>query len=209
MKRLFILIIILLCASVGFCDPPNNTTELEYQSQVIAGYIGEYLEWNVSAFKYANAGIGNYSGINLDINDPSNNLRFQIAPTQIPLSTPGLLVGSFNFFSSDPHYHLVIKPYNLVNDSDSTIDVEYELFVRIFGDFQGSDESSYGLMNTLSSNDGSNNITIDWSQAVLGNANYGAVMVQNSGIYFRLSRELTPQETGTYSARILFSLETI
>ncbi|MBR1583215.1 MAG: hypothetical protein IJ663_05680 [Spirochaetales bacterium] len=173
-------------------------TELEYHEQVIAGYIGEYLDWGVTAFRYADSEGG--KGLNLDINEVSNSIRYQIAPTQTPKSEPGLNIGSFHFFSSISNYSLRITPGYLVNTDDPSVRVPYELIVRFLGNFNNEDNElgyRFGILAACSGE----YIDIVWD-SVIG----GAVMVENAGIYFRLSEEVTVP--GLYSSTVVFELRT-
>ena len=184
---LLILIIPLCCATA--------VAELELNELVIAGYIGEYLEWGVSNFKYDSG-----KGLNLDINDNENSIRYQIAPTQTPKTSPGLRIGDFYFFSSIPTYSLIITPGYLVNSSNPSVTIPYEISVHFLGDFDTEDvdlERRYG--NLIASSGESINIV--WSTG----STAGAVIVQNAGIYFRLSEEVTVR--GLYTSTIVFALE--
>ena len=61
MRRLLLILLILL---IPLCFL-TAVAELEFNELVVAGYIGEYLEWGVSGFTYENSNSG--KGLNLDI----------------------------------------------------------------------------------------------------------------------------------------------
>lgn len=190
MRRLLLSLLILI---IPLCFVTAEA-ELEFKELVIAGYIGEYLEWGVSDFKYNDG-----KGLNLDINDNENSIRYQIAPTQIPKTTPGLRIGDFYFFSSIPTYSLIITPGYLTNTTNANVTVPYEISVHFLGDFNTEDvdlERRYG--NLIASSGESINIV--WSTG----STAGAVIIQNAGIYFRLSEEVS--ERGLYTSTIVFEL---
>ncbi|MBO7366260.1 MAG: hypothetical protein J6U28_06140 [Bacteroidales bacterium] len=193
MRRLLLILLILL---IPLCFL-TAVAELEFNELVVAGYIGEYLEWGVSGFTYENSNSG--KGLNLDINDNENNIRYQIAPTQVPKTSPGLLIGNFYFFSSIPTYSLRISPGYLTKTGAPSVTIPYEISVHFLGDFNAEDvdlERRYGNLIAASGE----YIDIVWSTG----SNAGAVIVQNAGIYFRLSEEVT--ERGLYTSTIIFEL---
>ena len=175
---------------------------LEKQAQNIAGFIGHHLDWGVSAFTYEEANSG--KGLDLDINAPENSIRFQIAPTQIPKTSPGLKIGYFWFYSSLPNYSLIITPGYLVKDPDPNytgpaVNIRYELAVRFLGDFNQEDEELDRRFGHLVAASGES-IVISWSQG----SNGGAVLVSDAGMYFRLSEEVSVP--GKYSSIVQFTL---
>ncbi len=198
MRKAALVIFMIMILSV----PLFAVAPLEKQAQNIAGFIGQHLDWGVSAFAYEEANSG--KGLDLDINAPENSIRFQIAPTQIPKTSPGLKIGYFWFYSSLPNYSLIITPGYLVKDPDPNyngpaVNIRYELAVRFLGDFNQEDEELDRRFGNLVAASGES-IVISWSQG----SNGGAVLVSDAGMYFRLSEEVSVP--GKYSSTIQFTL---
>ncbi len=184
-KVLFIAILLLSVLSAG--------TALTYDSkaQLVSGYIGTRVRCNIEEFMYTDLNGGR--GINLNINDPNNNHRYVIAPTQVELTTPGLMVGRFSIVSSESDIKIIVMPGMLTNVQNPNIQYEYEVSV------------SYKLENTASQEDHTV-MCKSGSSMVLDFQNpSGVVIVNNAGIYFRLRKEIS--DRGDYTSNVLFQLE--
>ena len=91
----------------------------------ILAHINGVFEMEVTSFYYAGSNGG--KGLNLNINDETNNFRYLISPTQTPKSVPGLLIANFSLISSSSDYQLTISHDKLINDDNNSIKYDYEL----------------------------------------------------------------------------------
>lgn len=192
MKKIAAILIILLTVSVSLFA----WKELDFAStnQGLIAYINGVFELDVTEFYYA--GMNEGKGLNLNINDETNNFRYLIAPTQTPKSVPGLLIANYSLISSSSEYMLTITHDKLVNKSDASIKYDYEL-CSIYSVLVGNsmvERSAYCLSEPDS--------------AVLNfNEFQGVLMLQNAGLYLRLCTEIT--ESGRYESTITLLLESL
>ena len=170
--------------------------ELDFaaSSQNIIAYINGVLELDVSPFQYA--GMNEGKGINLNINDDTNNFRYLIAPTQAPESVPGLLIGTYSLISSSSDYRLTISHDPMVNTSDNQIFYDYEL-CTVYSVQIGSSMTE----RTVYAESSPDSIVINFNET------HGILMLQNAGLYMRLCTEVT--DGGTYSSDITLQLESL
>lgn len=191
MKKALIIMIVLFTAFSLFA-----WRELDYASthQEIIAHINEVLELDLTGFYYA--GINEGKGLNLDINDDTNNFRYLIAPTQTPRSVPGLLIANFSLISSSSNYRLTINHDKLVNDDDHSIMYDYEL-CTIYSVLKGSSMIQHVVYCT--SNPDSAVLSFDEINGIL--------MLQDAGLYFRLCTEV--QDAGLYHSIVTLVLESL
>ena len=190
MKKVILIFILLLVLSPLFA-----WKELDYASthNTIIGHISGILELTVSNFYYASANSG--KGLNLNINDDTNNHRFLIAPTHTPKSVPGLLIGNFSLISSSSDYQLTLSHDKLTNDNNSSIKYDYEL-CAYYSVLKGSNvvaNEVYCVANE--------NAVISFDEI------HGILMLQDAGLYFRLCTEVV--DAGTYTSTITLLLESL
>ena len=191
MKKTILILIMLLTLLMSLFA----WKELDFttNSHNIIGHISGVFELSVSNFYYAGANGG--KGLNLDINDEMNNNRFLIAPTQLPKSVPGLLIGTFSLISSSPEYKLTISHDKLANDLNSSIKYDYELcaYYSVLKDSTVITHQTYCVS--------------DESAVINFNDINGILMLQNAGLYFRLCTEVVDE--GTYTSLITLVLESL
>ena len=162
--------------------------------QTIYGFIGETFSLEISEPRYGG------TGINLDVTDTSNVLRYQIAPTNAPLTQAGAIIGSFSITTSNINKIITIThtPLVLVSDSSVTIDWEMGIGWTIGGVHQ--------FRNCLSIDDnlGEANRKIEIN---LSGTGASAVRIQDAQIYFRLTSSSAVSEAGQYHASVIFDVE--
>ncbi len=186
MKRIALMVAISILSMLSiFC-----ATKLDTVEQLVSGYIGRNVELTIGDFLYSTSNGGR--GINLDINNDSNNIRYQISPTQVPCSKVGLLVGRFSLISSTSDITLTISHTKLNNGQNGNVD--YELAVDYVVKNDGNTSDMYAYSTSTSP------IVFDFSSGD------GVIIIENAGIYFRLCTEVTTN--GDYTSAVTFSLET-
>lgn len=170
--------------------------ELDFAStnQSIIAHIEGVLELDLSGFYYS--GMNEGKGLNLNINDDTNNFRYLIAPTQTPKSVPGLLIANFSLVSSSSNYQLTITHDELVNNDNDSIRYDYELctIYTVLKDTSMIERTVYCVANPDSSILSFNDIQ-------------GILMLQNAGLYFRLCTEV--QDAGLYNSTVTLILESL
>ena len=191
MKKALVTLIILFTAFSLFA-----WRELNYaaSNQEIVAHINEVFELDLSSFYYTSLNEG--KGLNLNINDETNNFRYLIAPTQTPKSVPGLLIANFSLISSSSEYRLTITHDKLVNTTNHNLVYDYEL-CTIYSVLKGSSM----IQNTVycTSNPDSSILNFNEIQGIL--------MLQNAGLYFRLCTEV--QDAGLYNSTVTLVLESL
>ena len=192
MKKLVVLfsMLMFLFSVSALIDP--------YKVQTIYGYIDDITYLKVDPFKYANTTFGNYIGIDLDYNDASNGFRYQIMPTDTPLTSAGLQIGTFSmlatFTSGNKTANLIVTHTKLIHDENSEIMVDYEL----------------GLMYSISNGSGISNppasMCLSTGRIVVPITS-AISTVMDGNIYFRLTKGQNVTQTGQYSSTVTFNLE--
>ena len=170
--------------------------ELDFaaRSSEIVAYIDEVLELDITGFYYA--GINEGKGLNLNINDDTNNFRYLVAPTQTPQSVPGLLIANFSLMSSSSDYRLTISHNKLINSTNNSIVYDYEL-CTIYSVLKGSTM----IERTIYCLSAPDNCVLNFNEI------QGILMLQNAGLYFRLCTEV--QDAGIYNSTITLLLESL
>ena len=187
-------LMILLLLFISFSLFAWKELDFAASSQSILAYINGVFELEVTEFYYT--GSNNGKGLNLNINDDTNNFRYLLSPTQAPKTVPGLLVANFSLISSSSNYRLTIAHDKLKNDGDASIKYDYEL-CTIYSVQVGNTmvkRTVYSLAQPESA-------VLDF------NENQGILMLQNAGLYMRLCTEIT--DGGTYSSVITLQLESL
>ena len=178
---------------------------------MIAGFIDtngkEYLDFSVTTETVANAridyGDGNnhqyYYGINLDVNDKDNNIRYLIAPNST--GDLGLKIGSFKLYASHKYFTLTLSHPSLTHTTDNQTTLDYRIGLRfkmLGGEIMQFSDSAQGQ---------NRNLTIDFSSDVFSSDKDGIIVINNSdtGIYFRLATD-PPTKAGQYSSTITFEV---
>lgn len=191
MKKILVALIILFISFSLFA-----WKELDYAStnQEIVAYINGILELELSGFYYT--GINEGKGLNLDINDDTNNFRYLIAPTQSPKTVPGLLIANFSLISSSSNYRLTITHDKLVNNNNHSIMYDYELctIYSVLKDSAMIQRTVFCISNPDSS-------ILSFDEI------HGALMLQDAGLYFRLCTEI--QDAGLYYSTVTLVLESL
>jgi len=168
----------------------NADTSPDTKSQIVSGYIGRWVKCIIEDVHY---GMNGGNGINLNINDQNNNERYLIAPTQVALTKPGLIIGRLSIVSSTSQIVLHITPGVLVNQNNNNITYDYELAVSYILET----EASQSFNTQICKSGGTMNLDFE-NQS-------GVVIVDNAGIYFRLCTEV--KDAGVYESTVVFSLE--
>lgn len=191
MKRLFIVLLMIIVLAPLFA-----WKELDFNStnQTIIAHINGVLELDLSDFYYA--GMNEGKGLNLNINDDTNNFRYLIAPTQTSKSVPGLLIANFSLISSSSNYQLTISHDKLINDDDNSIKYDYELctIYKVLKDVSMVERTEYCVANP-------DNMVLSFNDI------QGVLMLQNAGLYFRLCTEV--QDAGLYHSTVTLILESL
>lgn len=191
MKKVLVSIIILFVTFSLFA-----WKELNYaaSNQEIVAHINEVFELELSGFYYASLNEG--KGLNLNINDDTNNFRYLIAPTQNPKTVPGLLIANFSLISSSSDYRLTITHDKLVNTTNNNLVYDYEL-CTVYSVLRDSTMIQHTVYCT--SNPDSSVLNFDEI--------HGILMLQNAGLYFRLCTEV--QDAGLYNSTVTLVLESL
>lgn len=191
MKKVLIAIIVLFTTFSLFA-----WKELNYaaSNQEIVAHINEVFELDLSSFYYTNLNEG--KGLNLNINDETNNFRYLIAPTQTPKSVPGLLIANFSLISSSSNYRLTITHDKLVNTTNHNLVYDYEL-CTIYSVLKGSTM----IQNTVYCTSSPDISVLNFNEV------QGILMLQNAGLYFRLCTEV--QDAGLYNSTVTLLLESL
>ena len=191
MKKVIIALIVLFTTFSLFA-----WKELNYaaNNQEIVAHINEVFELDLSSFYYTSLNEG--KGLNLNINDETNNFRYLIAPTQTPKSVPGLLIANFSLISSSSDYRLTITHDKLVNTTNHNLVYDYEL-CTIYSVLKGSTM----IQNTVYCTSNPDTSVLNFNEV------QGILMLQNAGLYFRLCTEV--QDAGLYHSTVTLLLESL
>lgn len=141
-------------------------------------------------------------GINLDVMDASNALRYQIAPSAQSLSIAGAKIGSFSVISSTASRVLTITHTPLILTNNSTVTVDWELAVS--WDLNGKHQTGFCLSSLEGSSTSGREIVIN-----LNGAGSDTVRIHDALMYFRLSSSSPVTESGDYYADVLFWVESL
>ena len=193
MKR-FLLILITI---VTFLLPVSAIYD-PYTTQQVSGFIDDVTYLYVSPYKYADVQYQNYYGIDLDYNNTSNGHRFLIMPTENPLVTPGLQIGTFKilatFVTSKRQATLVVRHGELIHTMDSSVKLDYELGVQ-YAISDGESITRPPATMCVSNTDMRIQVATPIASVLEGN------------IYFRLASGVSATRAGQYTSSVTFILE--
>lgn len=208
MKRLLMVLSTALLLTFSVFAVFRKSSALE-----IAGYYDNVFSLSVTNLLDA-SDWSDKNGINLNYTDTGNaNNTYLIAPTNIPLSKPGLKIGTFDLMVSfsasiDGHTsaNLTITHDKLIHTTDSSTAFDYELAVNYDinnGNTITSDVTKicYSADTTLN---GANSIVIP---IVPYNPNAGLCAITSAGLFFRLSLDDVVDVEGSYVSTIKFEME--
>lgn len=211
MKRIICLVILVLLASQClFADMihvgTNNKTPGAVQQEIV-GYIDAITRLEIQEPVYG----GN--GFNLDIMDPTNDLRFLIAPTMVALSSPGAKIGSFSMITNQIGSKLKITHTPLittVEENGILVNVILDWELGVSWDENGSPQEAMCLSAGWSM--GGNVSEVDRSIIIVLVANpaepeQSVVRIQDARLLFRLSAEYPVKKQGVYVASVIFEVE--
>ena len=199
MKRVLIIasIILFTLPSFIFADLAHvgkdhkNTDPI---SQTIYAFVGSVFSLEISEPVYGG------EGINLDVKDSSNELRFLIAPTNEPLSLAGASIGSFSLITSDVNKILKITHTPLILDTDINVTIDWEMGIGWFEN--GVHRYEVCLSKNDYMGDANRKITIS-----LNGSGGDVVRISDAHIYFRLTPSSAVTEAGQYHASVIFEVE--
>ena len=191
MRKTVVILLVLLLSLPLFSLTKRDS------KQDIYGFIAEFVDIQVSDFLYQSSN-GN-KGIDFNI-ERETNYRYLIAPTVTPLSVTGLKVGTFSVLASHPGYTLVVTHDKLTQAADPSVKYDYELGV------------SYSIGGTtytricLATNDPAN-ADSDHKISISLRSGDSVVMIQDAGIYFRMTNGEVVNSVGNYTSTVTFTLE--
>jgi len=204
MRKAFATITILLLSSfLLFAETAmagKNDRNPDAIGQTVYGYVDDVFSIEISAPIYS----GN--GFNLNFSDTSNPYRFELAPTQTALESPGLKIGYFSVVTSKTDIVLRITHTPLIlhyedNGSSATEWVDWELGVT----WETDGETQVGMC--LSSNWDSESAVPENLRVIEIPMNEGSVRIQNSGLFFRMTSSSPITREGKYISSIIFEVE--
>lgn len=179
-----------------------------HREQSIAGFINyedsSYAKLDVTPDASISSGSDGQKGINLNISDTKNAVRFLIQPSETPLTELGLHIGSFGIEATNKKYELRI--YHSVLASQ-TASVDYELGLS-YTSSDGTRTSYYCLSSSVDEMDPRTNeqarVAANKLIKIRLSDFTGVVMIISGGIYFRLSEAVTVP--GQYVSNVYFVL---
>lgn len=194
MKKVISILLILFISSLLFAESPGP-----HSSQTIAGFINhtgsDYMKLTVSYDVTSTD--GTYSGINLDLSDSSNSIRYLIAPSATEL---GLRIGSFDLEATHRHYIMRIYHSKLINTENSTQTIDYKLSISYSITGGVSSSASCFSTSSLVSPDEMIHVTLSSSS--------GVILIQNGGFYFRLKDASEVRYKGQYKSTVYIEVGT-
>lgn len=141
-------------------------------------------------------------GINLDVMDPANELRYQIAPSAQAMSIAGAKIGSFSVVSSLSNRTIIITHTPLILIRDTSVEVDWELAVS--WNLNGEHRTSFCLSTFGNTSSEGREITIN-----LNGTGNDVVRIHDALLHFRLSNTDAVTESGSYHAFVKFWVEGI
>lgn len=195
MRKMIIALLILTILSCSFAVAEDLR---DSASQRITGYVDPNISLTARNIDYYDK--DNEYGINLDITDSSNSVSNLISPTATPLTHPGLKVGEFSVVSSVTNYKVVITHEPLIHRTDNQITIDYEL-----GVIYTTDGVNYNSKMCLSAVNTQQNPELKKIEIPLV-VSSGVVMIQDAGIYFRLTNSSPVSVQGEYLSNITFDV---
>lgn len=196
-KKLNLILAIILIPFSLYALMTHGGTNNRYPpsiGQTVYGYIDTVFFLEVSEPEYG----GN--GLNLDVMDPTNLLRYQIAPSQQGLTLAGAKIGSFSVITSDVNKKITITHTPLILDTDVTVTVDWELAVG--WELNTIHKTAFCLSTSDAMSDASRKIEI-----YLNESGSDVIRLHDAYLYFRLSSTSPVTEAGQYHASVIFEVE--
>ena len=165
-------------------------------SQSVYGYIGTVFSLEITDPVYGGA------GFDLDVMNPDNPLRYQIAPTQSGLTLAGAIIGSFSVVTSDINKKITITHTPLTLDTDFSVTVDWEL--AIGWEMNGIHRTGFCLSTSETMSDASRKIEIN-----LNESQSDVIRIHDAHMYFRLSSTSQLTHAGQYHATVIFEVEAL
>ena len=173
----------------------NAVSQAAGTCQTIAGFINhiesKYMKLVVS--NDIDSSDENYDGFNLDVSDSNNLNRFLITPSAT--HELGLRIGTLNLETTNQGYTMRIyhTPLTLVSDSSSA-SIDYELSIQY--SISGEESLSSYCVSTSDISNPDNLIDVTL------NSSGGVIIIQNAGLYFRLTNVSQVRTVGQYQSDI-------
>ena len=196
-KRTYLILAIILLPFSLFALMTHAGTENRNPpaiAQTVYAYIDTVFFLEVSEPEYGGA------GINLDVMDATNLLRYQIAPSQQGLTLAGAKIGSFSVITSDVNKKITITHTPLILDTDYTVTVDWELAVG--WELNTIHRTAFCLSTSEYMSDASRKIEI-----YLNESGTDVIRLHDAYLYFRLSSTSPVTEAGQYHASVIFEVE--
>lgn len=206
MRKMIIALLILSILSCSFAVAEDLR---DSASQRLTGYVDPNISLTAENIVYYD--LNNEYGINLDVLDSSNSGSNLISPTATPLTHSGLKVGLFSVVSSVTNYKVVITHSPLVRQTSpedlTTAYIDYELGVIYTTD--GVNYSEEFCLSVQDANLPNQPGNLSKKIEIPLQVSSGVVMIQDAGIYFRLTNSSPVSVPGNYLSNITFSVESI
>lgn len=163
--------------------------------QTIAGFIN-HIGSNYMNLAVSNDVVStdeNYDGFNLDVSDSNNPNRFLITPSAT--HELGLRIGTLDLETTNQGYTMRIyhTPLTLVSDNMS-VSIDYELSIQY--SISGEESLSSYCVSTSDISNPDNLIDVTL------NSSGGVIIIQNAGLYFRLTNVSQVRTVGQYQSDI-------
>ena len=192
MRKLAVLLLLISSLLLPAFSLTKKSTQ-----QDIYGFINEFVDISVSDFYFESSNGG--KGINFNT-EQNTNYRYLIAPTGTPLTLTGLKVGEFTVVASHSGYKLVVTHGPLVKTGNDPVSYDYELGVSY-----AIGGTTYTKICLATDNpamaDPDHKITISLRSGD------SVVVIQNAGIYFRMTNGNVITTVGNYASTVTFTLE--
>ena len=211
MKKIITSLTLLMVVFVAFAAVGARTATItDSAKQTITGFIDGQIYLSAQNSSY----YSDPRGIDLNFENAENPARNLIAPTVVPLTHPGLQIGTFTVISSVPNYSVRITHTPLVRTRDSMgqavangEEVDYELGINytVTRLDENNQEYNENITKMCLSAGGDPNIA-DATKKILVDL-YGVTMIQDAGVYFRLTSSSPVVVPGEYESTITFHLE--
>ena len=212
MKKIITSLTLLMVFFVTFAVGARTATISDSATQTITGFIDGQIYLSAQNISYSS----DQRGIDLNFDNAENPVRNLISPTVVPLTHPGLQFGKFTVISSVPNYSVRITHTPLVRMRDSEgqpvttgEEVDYELGINytVTRLDENNQEYNENITKMCLSAGGDPNIA-DATKKILVDL-YGVTMIQDAGVYFRLTSSSPVVVPGEYESTITFHLEPI
>ena len=191
---IILLLFVSFSASAMMTHLGSNNPTPPSMGQSVYGFVDSVFNLEITPPIYGG------KGINLDVTDPANLLSFQIAPSAVPMSVAGAVIGNFSLITSDTEKTLIITHTPLILDSDMTKTLDWEM--AIGWEINGVHKTAFCLSTSDSVSDASRKISIP-----LNGEGSDVVRIHDAHIYFRLTSLELVTYAGQYHASVIFEVE--